>query len=84
MQVENLRQEDVSVLEDTISELKKTNPDITHKIFEMQKAIEREEDKPIQQQLDKLAEEVNNISLMLKKIFADYVLIDGQFKRINV
>lgn len=78
MQVENLRPEDVSELEDKISELKKTNPDITHKVFEMQKALEAEEAKPVQHQLDELTEAVRKIHTTLKDIRDGHILTPPQ------
>lgn len=79
MQVQNLREEDVTELEKTIAEQQKENPDISYKIFGMGKVIDKEEDKSIQQELDKLTEMVSEIQLFLKKVIGDHVLVDGRF-----
>jgi hypothetical protein len=74
--------DDVGQLEDKIEELKEVNPEIAYNVFKQQETV-NDNIKPVQQQLDELAEVVVRMELMLKHIFGDHVLIDGNFRRIN-
>jgi flagellar biosynthesis chaperone FliJ len=84
MHVQNLWDSDVKALESKIAELKQENPDISYQIFQMQKGIEKEEIKPVQQQVDELAEMVIEIQRTIKHIFGNHVLINGQFQDLKI
>jgi len=79
MEIKNLFESDVTELEKKIGELKKENPDITHRVFKMDEIPNI----TIFDKVDEILEQVKTLQRTLDLIFADHVLINGKWENTN-
>lgn len=70
MQIENLNSSDVDFLEKQLEHLRQGNPDITHKVFNM-------DELSTEKKLDVLIEKVEALDRKIDLIFGGHVLIKG-------
>ena len=83
MQIENLRDFDVQELESKLGELKIENPSITHTVYSMEDTVQPDSIDMITR-VKNIEKSVEIIELMLRNIFGNSILIDGNFVEIKI
>lgn len=72
MQIENLTDYDVNLLQRQVEELKRNNPEIKSKVYQM-------EDMDFSKRLTAIEENIAELNRKLDLIFGGHVLIKGRF-----
>ena len=80
MQIENLRENEVNVLEEKLEAMQEDNPELKFRSFPME---ELEKGKNENEMLQTILDKVESLERKIDYIFKDHVLIDGQFRQIN-
>jgi len=79
MEARNLMPEDCNKLEDTMKEIKKTNPDAIHSFFQKEENVEHID---LRDKVYSLEEKIDALNSKLDKIFGNAVLINGEWKHL--
>ena len=79
MEIRNLEQEQVEALEEKLTELKKENPAIEHRVFPMD---ELEKGKADSEMLQLILDKLEGLERQISLIFDGHVLMNGQFMKI--
>ena len=81
MEVRNLTEPDVEELEGKLTDMMEENPYITWDTF--RQADDEEEDKPLRQQIDEIAEMIVRLEAKIDHIFGGHILINGKFVKVD-
>lgn len=80
MEIHNLTDENVTDLEEKLSEMQKGNPDIEHRVYQMNSLQETlEKGKAENEMLQEISDKLDTLNNKLDMIFGSAVLINGQF-----
>ena len=79
MQIENLNPDDLTKAKTLVKELKKDNPEIKITVKPMEQINKMKEELEKKAELSAVIDKLDLIEAMLKRIFADHVLIRGQW-----
>lgn len=86
MQINNLTESNVNELQDKLTDLLKENPDIESRVYPMDDSSSKEMsyEEVINQKLIRIEDKVEGLEKLLHQIFDGHILINGEFKKINV
>jgi hypothetical protein len=76
MEIKNLTEENVDTLQDVVDKIRKENPNVTSRVFEMK---EKKPDEVAKVSIMDLMEAIEQLDRKLDHIFGGHVLLNGEF-----